>query len=77
MLQAFLDEEVDERAAGRVAAHLEMCRRCGLEADVYREIKASLARSTSPVPEVALWRLRRFGEELGTRPSGHPQGTGS
>jgi anti-sigma factor (TIGR02949 family) len=70
VLQSFLDQEVDEHTAGQVAAHLEMCRRCGLEADVYGEIKASLARSTSAVPELALWRLRHFGEELSCRASG-------
>jgi prolipoprotein diacylglyceryl transferase len=38
MLQSFLDREVDDGTAERVAAHLEMCRHCGLDADVYRAV---------------------------------------
>ncbi len=75
MLQSFLDREVDEGSAERVAAHLEMCRHCGLEADVYREIKASLSRSTPTVSELTLRRLRHFGEELNVGASGPPRGT--
>ncbi|MDZ7675329.1 MAG: prolipoprotein diacylglyceryl transferase [Acidimicrobiales bacterium] len=76
VLHAFLDREVDEGMAERVVAHLEMCRHCGLEADVYREIKASLSRSAPVVSELTLRRLRHFGEELGAGASGSPQGTG-
>ncbi len=76
VLQSFLDGEVDEDTAGQVTAHLEMCRRCGLEGDVYREIKESLSRCASPVPELTLRRLQHFSEELGTRASGHPHETG-
>lgn len=76
VLQSFLDQEVDDGTAGQVEAHLEMCRRCGLEGDLYREIKDSLTRSAQPVPELTLWRLRRFGDELRTGSSGDPHGTG-
>lgn len=76
MLQSVLDRQVDEGTAERVAAHLEMCRHCGLEADVYREIKASLSRSTPAVSELALRRLRHFGEQLSAGASGSPHGTG-
>lgn len=65
-LQSFLDQEVDGGTARRMVAHLETCRRCGLEAEVYRQIKASLARSAPPVPDLTRRRLRRFGEHLGT-----------
>lgn len=64
VLQSFLDGEVDQITAERVEMHLEMCRRCGMESDVYREIKSSLARTGEPVPETTLRRLRRFGEQL-------------
>lgn len=64
VLQRYLDGAVDDASAQRVAAHLEHCRRCGLEAEVYGEIKASLARGERPVDPDAVERLRRFGERL-------------
>jgi anti-sigma factor RsiW len=73
ILQAYLDGQVDEVTARRVSAHLEDCRRCGLEAAVYREIKHSLSRRETPADE-AVARLRGFGEALarGESPgSGH------
>ncbi|MFP8904975.1 anti-sigma factor family protein [Streptomyces atacamensis] len=63
VLQAYLDGETDEITARRVAAHLEDCRRCGLEASVYREIKSALARREQP-DAGAVGRLRGFGEVL-------------
>jgi anti-sigma factor RsiW len=62
-LQAYLDGEVDEATVRRVAAHLEYCRKCGLEATAYREIKRALATREQPAPD-ALARLRAFGEQL-------------
>jgi anti-sigma factor (TIGR02949 family) len=64
VLQHYLDGEIDERVATRVAEHLEDCRRCGLEVEVYEEIKAALARQAPDVPTAAVERLRRFGERL-------------
>lgn len=77
LLQSFLDEEVDLSTVMRIEDHLEQCRRCGMEADVYWEIKEALARSTPAVPELTLRRLHHFGEELGARVGGQPQGTGT
>jgi predicted anti-sigma-YlaC factor YlaD len=74
LLQRYLDGETDARATAKVAEHLEDCRRCGLEAGVYREIKASLARRATVLPEPALARLRRFGHQLATE--GPPDGAG-
>ncbi|MFP3899729.1 MAG: zf-HC2 domain-containing protein [Acidimicrobiia bacterium] len=81
VLQRYLDGHVDELTAEKVAEHLEDCRRCGLEVTVYTEIKASLARHSPELPETALVRLRRFGEELIHRgsepePSDRPSDTG-
>ncbi|WP_257004105.1 zf-HC2 domain-containing protein [Streptomyces sp. SA15] len=61
-LQACLDGEAGEVTARRVAEHVEDCRRCGLEAAVYREIKNSLAGQE--VPETTTARLRDFGTAL-------------
>jgi len=64
VLQSYLDGALDEVAARRVAEHLEDCRRCGLEAEVYREIKAALGGPNRGVDRLAIARLRRFGEQL-------------
>ncbi|MGH9229926.1 MAG: anti-sigma factor family protein [Acidimicrobiales bacterium] len=72
LLQRYLDGEADEHATAKVAEHLEDCRRCGLEAGIYREIKASLARQAFVLPETTLARLRRFGQQLATE--GPPDG---
>ncbi len=64
VLQSFLDGETDDATRALVADHLEDCRRCGLGADTYLQIKAALARSaTEPSPE-ALERLRSFSQRL-------------
>ncbi len=69
VLQAYLDGQVDERTARRVAAHLDACRRCGLEADTYSEIKAALARQAPRLDRSAVDRLVAFGAALAGPPS--------
>jgi anti-sigma factor RsiW len=64
VLQAYLDDELDEDAARKVAAHLEDCRRCGLEAETYEALKASLRRGPSGLADEPVARLREFGERL-------------
>lgn len=64
VLQAYLDGALDEVAARRVAEHLEDCRRCGLEAEVYTEIKTALGGQDRTVDPRAIERLRHFGEQL-------------
>jgi predicted anti-sigma-YlaC factor YlaD len=66
LLQRYLDGDTDEQTTAHVAEHLEDCRRCGLEATIYREIKASLARQAPTLPATALARLRRFSDRLAT-----------
>ncbi len=65
VLQSYLDGELDDADAPLVAAHLDKCRDCGLEAATYDRIKAALAQ---PMPEgadpEAIERLRRFGQGL-------------
>jgi anti-sigma factor RsiW len=72
ILQVYLDGQADEVTARRVSTHLEDCRRCGLEAAVYREIKRSLSRRETLADE-AVARLRGFGEALAR---GEPPGSG-
>lgn len=79
ILQSYLDDEVDEVTARRVARHLEACRRCGLEASTYAEIKRALGRRSSGVPEDAVRRLHEFAERLiadDPRPDEPYEGTG-
>ncbi|MFJ9010358.1 zf-HC2 domain-containing protein [Streptomyces canus] len=63
VLQQYLDGETDEATARGAAAHLDDCRRCGMEAALYREIKKSLARQQRPDAR-AVERLHGFGESL-------------
>jgi anti-sigma factor RsiW len=70
VLQAYLDGEADPTTAQAVHAHLEVCRRCGLEARTYRAIKAAIPPASAPTSRVevdptALARLRLFAEHLG------------
>lgn len=62
LVQAYLDGELEtgpERE--RLIAHLEMCRLCGVEAETYERIKASLA--TDPPPE-SVGRLTQFAASI-------------
>lgn len=64
ILQSYLDGELDDVRAVLVAGHLDDCRRCGLEADVYRRIANSI-RGLAPGPDHdALARLHEFAERL-------------
>ncbi|MFN2506106.1 MAG: anti-sigma factor [Acidimicrobiales bacterium] len=63
-LQRYLDGEVDDDWAARVRAHLEDCRRCGLEADTYQALKANLEARGPEVPDELVTRLRQFAEGL-------------
>jgi anti-sigma factor RsiW len=63
-LQRYLDGDLDDLTARRIMRHLDDCRRCGMEAAAYTEVKASLARRASDVPDGAVTRLRAFGEQL-------------
>lgn len=64
VLQTYLDGEIDEATARRVVAHLEDCRRCGLEAEIYDALKAVLVRAPAGMSEEPVVRLREFGERL-------------
>lgn len=72
VVQLYLDGAADEMTSEQVSHHLDICRRCGLEADVYLQIRATLS-GDRPVPGDAVERLRGFGRQLaGQAPSGSP-----
>jgi len=63
MLQAYLDNEL-ENDTEKVAAHLEVCKRCGLESDTYTKIKKALGNPDAEIDSESIARLRQFGEDL-------------
>jgi anti-sigma factor (TIGR02949 family) len=64
VLQSYLDNDVEEDFAEKIAAHLEACKDCGLEVETYRQIKTSLASKMPEVEPAALERLKAFGNQL-------------
>lgn len=64
VLQSYLDNDVDEDFAAKIAVHLEDCKHCGLEAETYQQIKTSLAAKMPAVDPDAVERLRAFGAEI-------------
>lgn len=68
VLQSYLDNDVEDDFAEKIASHLEACRECGLELDTYRQIKSSLAGKMPEVDPAALERLRAFGAQITSGP---------
>jgi len=64
VLQQYLDGHIDAERARRIEAHLDECRRCGMEADTYELIKSTLVAHRPQVPAESIDRLREFGERL-------------
>ena len=64
VLQAYLDGELDDRHATMVAAHLDQCDRCGIEAELYERVKDRLAGLRAVPDPDALARLHRFADEV-------------
>jgi anti-sigma factor RsiW len=64
VLQSYLDGELDDRHAAMVAAHLEHCDRCGIEADVYERVKDQLSELRQQPDPDAVDRLRRFADRV-------------
>lgn len=64
VLQQYLDGEIDRAEGARVAAHLEVCRLCGLEAETYERIKETIGTRRDDVPADAVDRLQAFGASL-------------
>lgn len=73
-LQTYVDGELDAAPSSEVSAHLGACRRCGLEADAYAELKRSIRNEVAPPPG-AIKRLREFAE--GMLADGSTDGAGS
>ena len=63
-LQRYLDGDLDEATRARVAGHLGVCRRCGLDEQAYRQIKAALASRGAELPDEPIERLRAFATRI-------------
>lgn len=68
VLQQFLDGELGAAHADFVAAHLAECDRCNIEAEIYDEVKMSLAALQSPPDLAALSRIEAKAEQLLAHP---------
>ncbi len=64
ILQAFLDGEVEPRHAELVAAHLESCQRCGVEARTFQAVIAALRRLRPDLDVEAYTRLCQVVDRL-------------
>jgi len=64
VLQRYLDGDLDESTRTRVAGHLAVCRRCGLDEQAYSEIKTALARHGDTIPTEPIDRLRAFADHI-------------
>ena len=64
LLQQYLDGYTDADRSARIGVHLEACRRCGMDAAAYEQIKRTLATQRQDLPAASLERLREFGERL-------------
>lgn len=63
VLQAYLDGEL-ENDTDKVAAHIEVCKLCGLEAETYTKLKQSLGNPDADLDSETIARLREFGQGL-------------
>lgn len=54
VLQAFLDDEITSERAELVAAHLDSCTRCGVEADMLERVIATI-RALRPDLDLAAY----------------------
>ncbi|WP_406690767.1 anti-sigma factor [Saccharopolyspora sp. ID03-671] len=60
LLQPYLDGSLEPDEAEVFELHLDACRACGLELQVYRDIKGTLADRRSAPDRAAVSRLRQF-----------------
>lgn len=72
VMQQYLDEELEASEVPKVLKHLEACKDCGLEADMYIRIKESLKSHQAAPDADSMARIRSLAEELAT--TGIPEG---
>lgn len=65
VLQSYIDGEVDEATAQKVAKHLDMCTGCTHEADVFRKIEAAVFAKAEPIDPAIIDSLTQYAMKLG------------
>jgi anti-sigma factor (TIGR02949 family) len=68
-LQAFLDGEITPDRAEQVAAHLESCTRCSVEAEILERVIATLRRLRPDLDLAAYTRLLDAVDRIGDHES--------
>ncbi len=63
-LQTYLDDELDPERMALIRGHLEACRDCGLEYEVYAQIKSDIARWRHDPDPTVIDRLRNFARDV-------------
>lgn len=64
VMQEYLDNELDPAEVPKVLKHLETCRDCGLEAELYERIKTTLRGHQQTPDQASIDRVRNLAFEL-------------
>lgn len=64
VLQEYLDNELDPNEVPKVLKHLETCKDCGLEAELYERIKVTLRGHQEAPDQGSIDRIRSMATEL-------------
>ena len=66
VMQQYLDNELDPDMVPKVLEHLEACRDCGLEAELYSRIQSSLREHQEAPSDDSMTKIRALAQELAT-----------
>ena len=66
VLQEYLDHELAAEEVPKVLAHLEKCRDCGLEVEIYTNMKTSLQAHQDEPSEDSVAKIQELAEQLAT-----------
>lgn len=64
LMHGFLDGEIPAHEAEMVAAHLDKCERCGIEAATFRRVKSAIRALRPDLDADALSRLSTYVDEV-------------
>lgn len=67
VLQEYLDNELAPDEVPKVLAHLEKCRDCGLEAEIYTSMKSSLQSHQEEPSDDSMAKIRALAQQLATQ----------
>lgn len=64
VMQQYLDQELEPSEVPKVLKHLEACKDCGLEAQLYQQIKTSLVAHQQSPDDESMDRIRALAQQL-------------